>query len=152
MAPAVLARFSPLLTDELVAMWRASFEHGVGVTDPHPLQDQRDYFLQQVVPSNEVRIAMADDELVGFVAATRESVSQLFVKIGHARRGIGSLLLDWAKEQSNGRLWLYTFAQNRVARTFYEKRGFKAIAYGFELMWNLDDVKYEWVGDRDDRT
>ena len=33
--------------DELVLMWRASFERGVGITDPHPLEEQRDFFRRQ---------------------------------------------------------------------------------------------------------
>ena len=31
--------------DELVRMWRESFEHGVGIVDTHPLEEQRQYFV-----------------------------------------------------------------------------------------------------------
>lgn len=57
--------------DELVRMWRASFEYGVGVTDPHPLTEQRGYFFSEVRPRNAVRVAMLEDCMVGFVAANR---------------------------------------------------------------------------------
>jgi GNAT superfamily N-acetyltransferase len=130
--------------DELVAMWRASFEAGVGIVDPHPISQQREYFLNEVVPRNTVRLALLDDELVGFVAASPVSVTQLFVRIGRQRCGIGTKLLDWAKAQSAGSLWLYTFARNGVARAFYVRNGFVAIANGFEPSWQLDDVKYQW--------
>ena len=130
---------------ELVPMWRESFEHGVGIKDPHPLAEQEQYLVGKLVPSNAVRVAFLGEVIVGFVAATPESVSQLYVRKGFGRRGIGSFLLDWAKSQSGGSLWLYTFARNEVARAFYERHGFVITARGFEPSWKLDDLRYEWV-------
>jgi ribosomal protein S18 acetylase RimI-like enzyme len=91
-----------------------------------------------------VCVARLDGEIAGFVAASRESIAQLYVWIGHQHRGIGTQLLDWAKQQSGGSLWLYTFAQNRRACAFYERNGFVAVARGFEPNWRLADVRYEW--------
>jgi ribosomal protein S18 acetylase RimI-like enzyme len=130
--------------DALIPMWRASFEAGVGVKDPHPLDEQRRYFLSQVVPHHAVRLAFLDGGLVGFIAASRESIAQLYVRVGFQRRGIGTTLLEWAKLQSSGSLWLYTFARNAGARAFYERNGFVPVALGFEPMWQLEDVKYRW--------
>ena len=131
-------------TRELVSMWRESFEHGVGVTDPHPIEEQERYLRETVVPENAVRVAWLDGRMVGFVAATPESVSQLYVRIGFFGRGIGTLLLDWAKGQSTGSLWLFAFARNAGARAFYERHGFRIVARGYEPHWKLDDLKYEW--------
>ena len=139
-----LAPYDDAHLDALVPMWRAAFEGGVGIVDPHPLEEQRAYFLREVLPRCDVRVALRDGALVGFVAATRESVAQLHVRVGCQRQGIGTRLLDWAKEQSAGSLWLHTFAQNRGARAFYEARGFVAVAQGFEPVWQLDDVEYRW--------
>jgi hypothetical protein len=50
--------------DELVPMWRASFEHGVGVVDPNPLDAQRDHLLTHVVPNHDVRVAQLDGAFV----------------------------------------------------------------------------------------
>ncbi len=41
--------FDVARTDELVRMWRESFEFGVGVVDPHPIEDQREHFTTSVV-------------------------------------------------------------------------------------------------------
>lgn len=139
-----LCDFRVELLDELVAMWRQSFEDGVGITDPHPLQQQRDYFLSEVLAKHTVKLAFQEGLLVGFAAASPDSVAQLHVRVGHFRQGIGSHLLAWAKSQSGGSLWLYTFARNQRARMFYERRGFRAVAFGFEPTWQLDDVRYEW--------
>ena len=89
---------------------------------------------------------MSEGQLVGFVAANVESISQLYVHIEHHRRGIGTRMLDWAKAESTGSLWLYTFAQNVGAQRFYESQGFQIIERGFEAMWQLDDIKYRWAG------
>lgn len=137
--------FDTARTDELVRMWRESFEFGVDVVDPNPIERQREGFVSKVAPNNAVRMALLDDELIGFIAATKDSISQLYVRKGNHRRGVGTQLLAWAKAQSGGRLWLFTFARNAVARAFYEKHGFEIIARGFEPTWQLDDVKYEWV-------
>ena len=142
----VLAPYDASRLDALIPMWRASFEAGVGIVDPHPLAEQRAYFEREVLPRCDVRVALVDGELRGFVAATRESVAQLHVRVGYHRRGIGSAMLAWAKAQSAGSLWLYTFARNAGARAFYDRRGFTAVAHGFEPTWQLDDVRYEWRG------
>jgi len=144
-SPLLLERYQPTRLTELIAMWRASFEYGVGIADPHSFEEQRQYFLDQVLPHYTVRVALQGADLVGFVAATEESVSQLYVRVGHQHQGIGGALLAWAKTQSRGSLELFTFARNVGARSFYEKNGFAAIANGFEPMWQLEDIEYRWV-------
>lgn len=131
--------------DELVGVWRASFEAGVGITDPHPLAEQRQYFLDSVLPGNDVRVALLEGRIAGFVAASAESVSQLYVRTDLRGRGIGSRLLDGAKARSGGSLWLFTFERNAGARTFYERHGFVVVARGFEPHWQLADLKYAWT-------
>jgi GNAT superfamily N-acetyltransferase len=137
--------FEPGDVHELIPMWRQSFEHGVGVIDPHPIEAQAAYFREQVLPANAVRVALDGGRLVGFCASNPESVSQLYVRVDHIGQGIGLRLLDLAKRESAGSLWLHTFARNTNARRFYERHGFVAVEHGFEPTWQLDDVKYRWV-------
>jgi len=139
--------FQPRFGWPLVSMWRESFEHGVGIVDPHPLAKQLEYFESVVLPQTRVRIALVGAELVGFIASTSSSVAHLYVAIPHIGRGIGSCLLSLAKRESSGSLWLYTFAQNVRARAFYERHGFTDIGHGFDNMWKLEDIKYVWCED-----
>ena len=143
-----LIEFDHARLDDLVLMWRAALQAAVEISDPHPFDEHRRYVLTEVLPHNSVRLAMLGDRLVGFVAATPESVAQLHVRVGYWRRGIGSRLLAWAKAQSSGRLWLYTFERNHGARAFYERQGFVAVAHGFEPDWQLADIRYEWSGEQ----
>ena len=48
-------------------MWRRSFEEAVGVNDPKPIEEQEKYFLSNVVPCNDVLVALWEEELVGFM-------------------------------------------------------------------------------------
>ncbi len=128
----------------IVELWRRSFEHGVGITDPHPIEGQLAYFHSNVLAANKVRVAWLGSDLVGFIAATPQSIECLYVAVPHIGRGIGSRLLGLAKSESAGSLWLYTFAQNTNARAFYERNGFIDTGHGFENMWNLEDIRYVW--------
>ena len=132
------------MADALVPMWREAFEHGVGIVDPNPIEEQRAYLIERVLPEHEVTVALEGQRIVGFLASNAESVSQLHVRVGCHGRGIGCELLRRAMAASAGSLWLYTFARNERARRFYERNGFKAMAFGFEPVWQLDDVRYEW--------
>ena len=140
-----LEPYRPEDLDELLAMWRESFEHGVGIVDGHPIQEQRAHFVTGVLPKHTVLVARLDGRMVGFVAASPDTVCQLYVRKGFHRRGIGTRMLRWAMDQSAGSLWLYTFARNAVACAFYERHGFRVAARGYEPSWKLDDVRYEWL-------
>ncbi|HEX7157108.1 MAG TPA: GNAT family N-acetyltransferase, partial [Burkholderiaceae bacterium] len=135
-------------TSELVQMWRASFEHGVGVTDPHPIEEQIDFLWHHLAPAHRLRVARRADRIVGFLASNPESIAALYVRVENIGQGIGSRLLQLAQSESSGSLWLFTFARNVRARQFYESRGFVAVEYGFESKWRLDDVKYRWLVSR----
>lgn len=54
-------------------------------------------------------------------------------------------MLEWAKRQSSGSLWLCTFACNEGAQRFYAREGFRIAARGFEPLWQLEDIRYEWT-------
>lgn len=143
----IVQAFQPQQAPALVAMWRASFEHGVGVKDPHSIDEQVAYLLQHVAPMSRVRVAMQGARIDGFLASTPACVVQLYVRVESIGQGIGGALLHLAQVESSGRLELFTFARNVRARAFYEHHGFKATAFGFEPTWQLQDVKYEWVRD-----
>ncbi len=136
--------FEPHQAHELVALWRASFEHGVGIKDHHPIEGQLAYFVEQVLPKNTVRVVVDGGQLVAFMASTPDSVSQLYVRVANIGRGIGARLLALAKAESVGSLWLYTFAQNHNARRFYERNGFREVERESQNMYKLEAIKYVW--------
>ena len=87
-----MIQFEPYRDDHLeplVLMWRKSFEQGVGIVDPHPVAEQRQYFLDEVVPKYVVRVALSQSQVVGFIASDAESIAQLYVHPEHQGQGIG---------------------------------------------------------------
>jgi ribosomal protein S18 acetylase RimI-like enzyme len=145
MSTLAITDFEPDQVDELVLLWRESFEYGVGIVDPHSLAEQAEFFGSKVLPSYRVRVAHIRGRMVGFLASDAESVNQLYVRVANIGRGIGTELINLAKKESSGSLWLYTFARNSRACGFYERHGFVAVARGFEPNWQLEDVRYQWV-------
>jgi ribosomal protein S18 acetylase RimI-like enzyme len=143
----MLVAYSEERAWELVQMWRASFERGVDVVDPHPLDEQLAYLQREVVPQNDLLLVLdgAEGPVAAFIAFANEKIAQLYVHTEYQGRGIGKALLDVAKARSSGRLHLFTFARNTLARRFYEKNGFRKIGEGFDTEWQLADVQYAWV-------
>lgn len=141
----LVSEYDPADARAIVELWRASFEHGVGIIDHHPIEEQLAAFVGDVVPNNRVRVVKQNGEIVAFLASTPESVSQLFVRVASIGQGIGSRLLNLAKAESSGSLWLYTFACNTNARRFYEHHGFTEIERESANMWKLEAIRYRWV-------
>ena len=140
-------RIEPFKPDDalpLVQMWRASFEFGVGIQDPHPIEAQVSFLFEQLAPSHTLRVAKDGTAIVGFLASSPQSVGALYVQVQRIGQGIGSELLRLAQAESSGSLWLHTFAQNHRARRFYAHHGFVECEHGFESTWQLADVKLIW--------
>ena len=144
-----IADFDPADIDALVLMWRASFEFSLGIVDWHPIDEQIAYLRDQLVPTHRLRVARRESQIVGFVASTSESVAQLYVRVEDIGQGIGTRLLDTAKAESEGSLWLFTHPQNSRACRFYERHGFVVVGHGFDSAWRLPDVKYQWFRAKD---
>jgi ribosomal protein S18 acetylase RimI-like enzyme len=137
--------YDPAFARQIVEMWRSSFEHGVGIKDPHPIEDQLGFFLGEVVPNSRVRMVLKGEELVAFMASTPESIEHLYVRVKNIGQAIGSSLVALAMAESTGSLSLHTFAQNKNARKFYEHHGFAEVGRESENMWKLEAIKYVWA-------
>ncbi len=137
--------YEPVDAAELVRMWHASFEHGMGTVDPPPtLESRLEYFLREVVPGHTLHVARRDDAIVGFMASTPEAVAHLFVKVECIGQGIGTRLLDLAKSESHGSLWLYAFVRNANACRFYQRHGFREVERESQNMYKLEAIRYVW--------
>jgi len=82
----------------------------------------------------------------GFIVLTPDELMYLYLDVGWTGRGIGSALLDHAKERRPGGFTLWTFQQNDRARRFYERHGLRAIEFtdGSGNEEKTADVRYEW--------
>ena len=123
---------------------RAAVPHIPRMT--HSDADVRAWFASIVLVEHETWVALVGDRVVGIAVARGDWLDQLYVLPEHQRAGIGSRLLDEAK-RARHTLRLHAFQSNEPAREFYEKRGFRAIAFG-DGTGNEEgepDVLYEWT-------
>jgi len=114
------------------------------------------WISELVLPAMEVWVAEATEsipgyfvtnEIAGYLALEGEMIDQLYILPQWQRRGVGTLLLDKARQLRPERLILYCFAMNAPARAFYEARGFVPIEFtdGERNEEKLPDVLYRWV-------
>jgi ribosomal protein S18 acetylase RimI-like enzyme len=146
-----------------VAIQRAGAEDAAAVADvyltsrrqaaayiprmPYTDDEVRTWFASIVLVQHEVWVAAIGARIVAVMVLRGESLDQLYVLPKHQRHGVGSQLLAHAKRQRRV-LRLYTFQSNEPAREFYERHGFKAIAFGDGTAneEGAPDVLYEWKG------
>jgi GNAT superfamily N-acetyltransferase len=103
------------------------------------------FFSECFLPANEVWVAEADSQVVGYVGFAADWISHLYVLPDFQRQGIGPALL--AKTLADGRTRrLWTFQQNAIARQFYEARGFvlMGLTDGSGNEEKTPDALYEW--------
>ncbi len=100
----------------------------------HTEAEIHEWVREMLIPSGGVTVACAGASIVGVLASARESgvswISQLYLAPEHVGQGIGTLLLQHALASLALPVRLYTFQANRRARSFYERHGFKAVAFG----------------------
>lgn len=107
--------------------------------------DDECYFRDTILMKCDVWIATAADQILGFMAMENDYIDQLFIDISHQRQGVGTVLLNKAKEISPAYLRLHTFQQNTKARNFYEKHGFQVLRFGVSAApESIPDVEYGW--------
>lgn len=111
----------------------------------HTPEEDRWFYRERVLPTCRVWGSF-DDNLLGGIIAFRDGwIEQLYVLPAAQGRGIGTELLDVAKEACE-RLELWTFQRNGRARRFYEARGFALVEKtdGARNEEKEPDARYLW--------
>lgn len=94
----------------------------------HPDGETRQWVRDHLMRETSVWVAAApSDDPVAVMALRDGWLEQLYVLPNWSGQGIGSQLLELAKEQNPAGLQLWTFVSNAAARAFYEKRGFVVV-------------------------
>ena len=102
---------------------------------------------------DEVWVADEDGRLLGFLAIEHSTnldapvLEKLYVEPAEQNRGVGSALLDKAKELRLDELYLWVFQKN-PARRLYERNGFVLVRLtdGSDNMEREPDALYRWNG------
>lgn len=131
-----------------MSIWRASKRDAypyVEVQQRYTLEEDTEHFRDMVAAERAVWLAEVGGRLVGLLAIKDDFIDQLYVVVEEQGRGVGTALLQKARELSPSGLRLYTFQKNVRARAFYERHGFKAVRFGRSpAPENEPDVEYHW--------
>jgi pimeloyl-ACP methyl ester carboxylesterase/GNAT superfamily N-acetyltransferase len=135
----------PSLGDVWLSAWYATFDF----PPSHPDADVRLWLAEEMLPANEVWVAVDTEDagrVVGFMALSASMVEQLYIAPDWIGHGIGDRLIALAKERRPAGLDLYCFQVNTFARRFYERRGFVPIWFGdgSSNQERQPDVRYAW--------
>lgn len=114
----------------------------------HTDEETLDWVTNVVLPNQDVWVAEADGQVVGYVSFEGADLNDLYVRPGMQGVGVGSALLAKARDLSPGELSLWTFQRNEKARRFYENRAFAAVEFndGSGNEEGEPDVRYRWTG------
>ncbi len=118
----------------------------------HTAEEVRWWVANVLLPGEEVWVAEEGGEVLGFLALHRDGegdwVSQLYLRPGHWRQGIGTAFLDHAKALRPGGLRLWCFQVNARGRAFYERHGFRVdrMTDGAGNEEREPDMLYVWAG------
>ena len=112
----------------------------------HSLEETESWIATVVLPQQDVWLAAADGDALGFVALATGWVEQLYVDPAAWQAGLGSALLDLAKQRQPSGFQLWTFQQNALTRNFYRRHGLVEIRLtdGHENEEKQPDVLLAW--------
>jgi GNAT superfamily N-acetyltransferase len=92
------------------------------------------WVADHLIPSGGVTVACRDGEVVGMMAISRDAdagwIDQLYLDPSSVAHGIGTGLVERAKRELGAPIRLYTFQANEGALRFYERHGFRPLAFG----------------------
>jgi GNAT superfamily N-acetyltransferase len=132
--------------DTIADVFIASFRGLTFLPILHTDAEIRNWIRTEMVPAHEVWVAEADDRLVGFAALANDLLGHLYVHPEAQNQGIGSALLENAKERRPEGFRLWVFQKNEGARRLYERHGFRLVELtdGTGNEEREPDALYEW--------
>jgi GNAT superfamily N-acetyltransferase len=130
--------------EEIARLYERSFATLDFLKMLHTLDEHRLWFAKQL--SEHEGWVWDEDGVRGFIVLTEDELMYLHLDTGWTGRGIGSELLDHAKQRRPGGFTLWTFQQNEDARRFYDRHELAAIQFtdGEGNEEKMPDVRYEW--------
>ncbi|GAB3947581.1 GNAT family N-acetyltransferase [Kribbella albertanoniae] len=145
----------PYDTDEAAQVWWRS-RHAPGAQLPpaiHTPEQVATWFAEVLLPDAQTWVGLDDGRIVAVLTLDGDDLDQLYVDPELAGRGIGSTLVDLAKDLRPGGLALWTFQTNLNAQAFYRSHGFTEVRRtdGAANEERAPDVRMVW-GKHPERT
>jgi GNAT superfamily N-acetyltransferase len=112
----------------------------------HTENETRRWLRDTVLHDFEVWVAEANERVTGFAALSADLLEHLYVHPQEQNHGVGTALLEVAKERRPHGLRLWVFQKNTGARRFYERHGFTVacLTDGRDNEEREADALYDW--------
>jgi ribosomal protein S18 acetylase RimI-like enzyme len=142
-------RFRPVQpneTDEVADVYLSAISGMTYLPELYTENETREFIRDVLLPNNEVWVAEEAEMLLGFVGFGDGSLRHLWVRTDSQNKGIGTALLDIAKERCPEGLQLRVFQQNSGARRLYERNGFTLVGLtdGDSNEAHEPEARYVW--------
>jgi GNAT superfamily N-acetyltransferase len=132
----VIRRATPADAASIAAVQARAWRHAYAdIVDPERMPDpeqQRQRFAERIADGGEVYVFDQDDRVVGFAALDGAELRAIYVDPPAQGAGVGTALLEAAvdalRTAGHAEAFLWTFAANGLARTFYERHGWTLVA------------------------
>lgn len=132
---------------DVVALWYRAWHYTFpDLHHPDPLSTWERRFRDDLACQGTVWVAEVREGIVGFIVVMIQEnyLDQIFVDPAHQQQGIGTLLLEKAKELCPQSLRLHTLQRNAQASKFYERHRFTAGRRGINQINGIPNVEYAW--------
>lgn len=132
----------------VVQLWYESWHHNFpDLSHPWTYAQWRERFQDKVTAHASIWIAESADQIAGFIVLREINgcLDQIFVAPALQHQGVGTTLLNKAKELSPDGIYLDTLLSNTNARRFYEKHGFQPGKVGLNPNNGQPNIEYHWT-------
>lgn len=123
---AVIRPYEPGDRDALLSVWAESAAVAHPFWTPAMFERERRDIAEKYLPVAETYVFERSGTVVGFISLLGNEVGGIFVAPQYHGQGIGSALMDWARD-SRDHLELDVFEANHIGRAFYAAYGFGVI-------------------------
>lgn len=133
--------------DDLVEIW---YKASVIAHDFIPeayWQKNKEAMGNTYLPHSEMYVSTARNGLTGFVALVDDCLAAIFVSPEFQGKGVGSLLLEEAKNHRN-KLCLRVYKKNSNSVGFYKSKGFSIVSESIDEATGEEEFLMEWNGCR----
>lgn len=133
--------------DAVAVIWFNSASlPGVGPREIPPISELRVRLDRELDEGWTLRVAVCENELIGFVAIKREQslLDQLFLRPDMIGLGLGRFLFEEAKRLMPAGFNLHTASSNSRGRQFYEKLGMALVRESEHPLFGHPIVWYGW--------
>lgn len=128
--------------DRMMDIWLNSNIDSHDFIDENYWRDNFQY-VRDLLPKSDLYIAESEGTILAFMGIIEGYIAGIFVDYNYRKLGIGSSLLDRAKENYDV-LSLDVYKKNQNAYNFYINEGFKIIEERFDEENNEIEYKMEY--------